>query len=149
MLSIFRTSQTKLYYGGVGLSLVLSASGILWAVFVSKKCADGQRGGAIATAAAFFILFLRRKYGDAVFQTIFKVKRNAALTAKKKIQRRGILPVFTNDELSWLIIGTLERSNVEADEQWLQNLVLFAASAIGTFAWGFGDVVASWFCKCK
>ena len=67
----------RLRYGLVVLaSILLSVGGILIGAFVTQP-ADGGRGGAIAVALAFFVLFVRRDYGARVYAAITRKSRRS------------------------------------------------------------------------
>jgi len=138
--SRLRMSQSQLYNCGIGLSILLSVGGIWYGAFVSKDCADGERGGALGVASAFLIFFFRRNFGERVYRSILEM--NPALAEKiQKLAARIPITTFSNEELTQLLIGILGRINVESDEQRNQNRALFWASVIATLAWGFGDLI--------
>lgn len=145
---LFRRSQAWLYNAGILLSVSVSAGGVLYGALISKKCVDGQRGGAIGVAAAFSILFLSRNYGERVYKSILDT--NPDLKARVfALSKEEAVEDFSNKDLTWAIISILGRLNVEADEQRRQNIALVIASVIATLAWGFGDVIAGWVSSCK
>src|SRR3954468_16033841 len=62
-------SQGALYKSVVGGSVAVSAAGIIWGI-LSCNPTNGQRGGAVAVALAFWVLFLRRDHGSKLQKAI-------------------------------------------------------------------------------
>jgi hypothetical protein len=110
------------------LSAALSVGGVIWAAHI--RCpADGGRGGAVATALAFVVLFLRPDYG----LWLFEQRREKTKPNLPEAERVG-------KELT-LLVESLE---INSKGQKNQNIALAVASGIGTIFWGFGDVFAKW-----
>jgi hypothetical protein len=110
-----------------GASFILSAVGI--AIGVYEKCpADGERGGALATAIAFAALFVRPDYGLRIYEE-----------RKRKIP--ADLP--KNEQLVLEVDAIAQALKLNSKGQKYQNYAIAAASLIGTIIWGFGDLVVS------
>ena len=146
--TFFRRSQARLYSLGIGCSIFASVGGVLYGAFVSKKCVDGQRGGAIGTAAVFLILFLSRNYGEYVYEAILDIRPHLR-SRMDALSKPGPVEVFSQEDLTWLTIAILGKLKVAASEQQTQNVYIAIASVIGTLAWGFGDIIAGWISGCK
>ena len=137
-------SQNARYGLVVSVSIVLSAGGILLAAHGDPS--DGGRGGALAVALAFFVLFIRRNYGARVYEAL--TVELPSLKGQIAKLRAGGDPSAANSEgvdaLKRQVTAIVARLETEAKGQRGQNIVLAAASIIGTLAWGFGDVIAKW-----
>jgi len=133
----------------VATASVLSIAGILYAALWSKDASDGGRGGAIAVAVSFAVLFLTRSLGQRVYQALTQelpalrklIDSFAPASASKsevEVLREDLKAV--GDRFSAL------EQRLESDDKatQTQNRFLAAASVIGTLVWGFGDVVAGW-----
>jgi hypothetical protein len=138
-------SQNARYGLVVVVSIVLSAGGILLAAY-SADPSDGGRGGAVAVAFAFFVLFIRRDYGTRVYKAL--TLELPSLKAQVARLRAGGDPSAANsegvDSLKRQVTAIVARLETEATGQKNQNVALALASVIGTLAWGFGDVIAKW-----
>jgi hypothetical protein len=130
------------------LSVFLSLGGILIGAFVTEP-ADGGRGGAIAVALAFLVLFVRRGYGARVYEAI--ARDLPAMREEVSKLRQGTAPATANAEdlaqVKRQVTAIVSRIDTEADGQKIQNRALAWASCIGTIAWGFGDMLAKWLSK--
>lgn len=104
------------------VSIALSIGGIVYAVARSIP-ADGGRGGALAVALTFFMLFMSRG------------------TAEDALA--GPLPQGIPDGEIIRIRNALASM---LDWQSNEKIYLTISSVCGTIAWGFGDVIAKWFC---
>lgn len=126
-------------------AIVLSLGGILIGAFVTEP-ADGGRGGAVAVALAFLVLFVRRGYGARVYEAI--AKDLPAMREEVRKLRQGTAPTAANAEdlaqVKRQVTAIVSRIDTEADGQKIQNRALAWASCIGTIAWGFGDMLAKW-----
>jgi hypothetical protein len=138
-------SQRSRYGLVVLASILLSVGGILTGAFVTRP-ADGGRGGAIAVALAFFVLFVRRDYGARVYAALTKeipaIKEEVSLLRQSKPAPAASAPDI--GQVKRQVTAIVSRLDTEADGQKIQNRALAWASCIGTIAWGFGDVLASW-----
>jgi hypothetical protein len=136
-------SQTTRYVLVVLASGVLSGVGIAIAVYRGDP-SDGGRGGAIAVAFAFFVLFIRRDYGARVYAAVTRDIPN--LRAQIDSLKDGSDPAILNNdgvpEIKRQITGIVARLETEAKGQRSQNIALALASIIGTISWGFGDLMA-------
>jgi hypothetical protein len=106
-------------------AILFSLGGVVFAVRWGSV-ADGGRGGAIAVALTFLMLFLGRGTAEA------------ALEAK--------LPEPTEDGKKALLEVAKVRNAVAAMLDWSgsEKLYLTISSVVGTLFWGFGDVAARW-----
>lgn len=109
----------------VMLSFMASAGGLAYAVFWGGAC-DGGRGGAVAVAIAFGILFAARPLAQDYIEARDNegVARFDGLPVDKRISRlRSALAVLL-------------------DRQQHETASLAFASITGTLVWGFGDWIA-------
>ncbi len=107
-------------------SLALSAGGVVYAIGTGVAT-DGQRGGALAVALTFFMLFAGRGTPEEALET----EPPANLAASER-------PAFEIARLRAALASML-------DWQSQEKVYLTVSSVIGTLAWGFGDWVAAWF----
>jgi hypothetical protein len=130
-------SQTQVYYLIVGLSMVCSVVVFFLAVHSGSK-EDAVRGGAIPVLVSFLLIYLRRNYGEGVYEAVLQLYPDIA----KKIEaysKDGNAASFSPVETTQLVLGILSRINVEAGEQKKQNIALFVSSVFGTLVLAFGD----------
>jgi hypothetical protein len=141
-------SQKTRYWLVVAVAVLLSAGGIGIAAVASSP-ADGGRGGAVAVAFSFFMLFVRRDYGARLLRAIIDdiPKLREHINALRGGKEPG--PPFADglDELKRNVEAIIVRLDNEASGQRNQNLALAVASIIGTITWGFGDWGAQWIHK--
>ena len=104
-------------------AIVLSLGGIAYAVLWGVAT-DGGRGGAIAVALTFFMLFMGRGTAEAALEAKLPSSGNPAEDAALELAR--------------------VRNAVAAMLDWnrKEKLYLTVSSVVGTLAWGFGDSVA-------
>ena len=88
---------------------------------------DGGRGGALAVALTFAMLFLGRGTPEAALETPIPPGRS------------GVDPV-ANLELEVARVRNALASLLDWQRQ--EKLYLTISSVVGTVAWGFGDVLA-------
>ena len=120
-------SQPWRYRVLVIASLTVSSFGVLRAIHL--RCpAEGGRGGAVATALAFWALYLRPDYGRLLY-------RSWMASASKDLTGSAELAHKLDGAVAWL--------EMNSDGQTTQNRALAAATVIGTLFWGFGDVLAT------
>lgn len=122
-----KLSQKCRYWLVIGISTLLSIGGIVASVIFKI---DGGLGGALAVAFSFYVLFLRMNFGHRTFATL-----------EERAKTRG---EETLESLTGKLNALIARINVEEDGQSVQNQALALASCIGTLAWGFGNIIASW-----
>lgn len=117
---------------------------------------DGQRGGAIGTAAALTLMFISRDYGAklldakerglaAVASKIDRLEQPDAKNSSQKTTEPTLSDVRANQKsLATAIL-------IDAAGQKLQNQFLAVATCIGTIVWGFGDLIVRHFMRhpCK
>jgi hypothetical protein len=119
----------------------LSIGAIPVAAYLTKNAADGGRGGALAVALSFAMLFLNRDLGTKIFKILTR-KPTAptpdgsdflagAKTAEEKTERLAVRVLAWEGKL-----------NTDALGQSRQNKFLAVMSIVGTLAWGFGDMAA-------
>ena len=112
------------YVGVAGLCLLVSAGGVLRAVRLGNQN-EGGRGGALATMIALTIFLLRRDYGMWYYQDrISEIK--------------DLSPI---DELTEKIRAVEKAMFTNSRGQTKSNYWLAVATVIGTFFWGFGDLI--------
>lgn len=99
------------------IAMVVCGGGFAYAVFVSGMAADAGRGGAVAVALSFWILF--QDHGSA----------------KRAFDDQDLDPeTSTRNALGALI-------DVDETRKWPLTLT----SVSGTLVWGFADIPARWF----
>jgi len=135
------------YLAVLALAIALSAGGIAYAVHGSKNKDDGGRGGALAVAVAFIVLFVGRSQGTKVYtilaeegpQLLNSIEAQAGATPDPTADQADSSPVETR------VNALLAKLRTDANEQRIQNIYLALTSVIGTLAWGFGDLIAKQF----
>jgi hypothetical protein len=138
-----KSSRASRFWLLFSFCIAASFIGIIVAMFVTKDPTDGGRGGAIATAAALYNLFLNKGYGRRLFEARTKVIPELI----QRFERLG--KINPTPESQKEIAETLgaDLSNMfarEARQQDRQNKFLAWATAIGTVVWGFGDMFTTW-----
>ncbi len=122
-----------------GLCILLGIAGVVYAVFWGAA-ADGSRGGALAVALTFFMLFLDRGTAKDLLE--------ADLPASQQV---GEIPCSDAELTTYLAKlateDTKDRNALAAMLDWQdeQKVPLALSSVTGTIFWGFGDVFARWF----
>ncbi len=104
-------------------SVGLSAAGVGYAVFFGVV-ADGGRGGALAVALTFAMLFLGRGTAEAALEVNFP-RDDGDLDS-------GLEAARVRNALASMF-----------DWQTKEKRYLTIASVVGTLVWGFGDVLAA------
>jgi hypothetical protein len=118
--------------------MILSFGGIYWAVRHTGCDADAGRGGAIADALALVVMFLDRNSAGRLFDVIRSLQETRRPTESE--EGKDVQSVV-RQEIK-LVFKLLE---ADARKQRSQNIYLAGATAVGTLAWGFGDIVARHF----
>lgn len=109
-------------------SFLACTLGIVLAVAFGTAC-DGGRGGAVAVAISFAVLFTSRPVPEDLLEALDEAGETTFMrrAPAEQIQRlRSALAVML-------------------DRQRLEARYLAAASVTGTLVWGFGDWIAGWF----
>jgi hypothetical protein len=133
------TFSAKQKYSAILIvAIALSAAGVGYAICTKNKD-DGGRGGALAVALAFAVLFVSRGYGTRVYE-ILTVEGPEILKRLEESPAAVAEPEKTAAEIK--INALLAKERADADDQRIQNIFLACTSVIGTLAWGFGDLVA-------
>ncbi len=101
-----------------GIGLVACIAGVAVAVLWTHDSADAGRGGAVAVALSFFILF----------------------------QNHDSARTSYNDEKSDLATRSHNALGALLDISDKQRLPLTLTSVLGTLVWGFADILARWIC---
>jgi hypothetical protein len=127
------------YWAVLSASIVLSILGIIWGV-LSANPANGARGGALAVMISLVALFISREYGAKVYDIIAhqmqEIGRSADSPRETSIEEN--IEALKNQ-----LTAMGEQSRLNGQEQSKQNFVLAVATAIGTFVWGFGDMITT------
>lgn len=123
-------SQRTKYLLTIAIASTPSLAGIAYGAYANPT--DGARGGAITVALSFLILFLRKNHGHSTQETLNAINLPNE-TPMDKIERK--------------IDAISARLNVNDDGQGNQNKALAWISCIGTFTWGFGDLISGWLKK--
>jgi hypothetical protein len=131
-------------------SIFFSLGGVGAAAFYFHDPMQGGRGGALAVMVSFFSLFVSRNFGRRIHAALVELPR---MNAQILSQLRHVstvpssIPIgHLSDELERLTSETRatgQRIDAHARSQRRQNLYIAWSSGIGTFFWGFGDIVAS------
>jgi len=147
-------SKARNLYGYLLLvCVVLSASGILIAAFVTKNPIDGERGGTLAVGLDIMYLFLNPEYGNKIYRILraSKEKLDAfrlATGGKPQTDRySGILSQINDvrrqiDDLKQVVKEIDYRLDESAKGQEKQNVYFALATGIGAFTSAFGDLIA-------
>jgi hypothetical protein len=154
-----RFSTTQKYLAILVLAIALSAGGIAYAVHCSKNKDDAGRGGALAVALAFVVLFVSRGQGARVYD-ILAVEGPELLKKIDEPQAAKPEPgagpaLVPQDLLAAALAGKspaeikmdalLVKLRRDSDDQRIQNIYLAFTSVIGTLVWGLGDLIAKKF----
>jgi hypothetical protein len=131
----------------LAVAIALSVGGIAYAVHGSKNKDDGGRGGALAVAVAFIVLFVSRSQGARVYtilaeegpELLNRIEAQAGATPDPAAKQADGSPAETK------VDALLAKLRTDANEQRIQNIYLALTSVIGTLAWGFGDLIAKRF----
>jgi len=124
------------------VATLLSVGGILIAALWSKDAGDGGRGGALAVALSFLVLFLSRAYGSQAYTILTEGASDLenALTQLRDDRAGKSKPAYEAK-----VDALVTKADIEATAQSTQNRYLAFSSVVGTIAWGFGDTAAGWF----
>src|SRR5437870_4005109 len=118
-------SQQTRYALVVWGAVALSAAGVVIGAFVTQPT-DGGRGGAIAVALAFLVLFVRRDYGSRVYAAI--TKDVPALRDEINALRQGHAQAAPAAEdvagIKRQVAAVVSRLDTESDGQKIQNRAL-------------------------
>jgi len=120
------------------VACTLSAGGIFYAAYVTKNPGDAGRGGALAVALSFVVLFLSRGHGTKAYEILTK---EAAEVSRNLAKLRASGGADLNEDK---VAAIISKTKIDANVQHVQNVYLAWSSAIGTIAWGFADIVAQW-----
>jgi hypothetical protein len=118
----------------------LSVAAVPFGAFVTRSAADGQRGGAIAVALSFIILFLSRGYGTKVY----KILTEEVAQVEEDLKTIRGAPERSAVTDGQKIEALVSKTKIDADNQEVQNFYLAWSSGLGTIAWGFGDIPTQW-----
>ena len=108
-------------------AILFSFGGIALAALANSP-ADGGRGGAIAVALTFFMLFMGRGTAEQAAETTLPPSDDPVEALRREF-----------DPTKAAVNAMLDWSNKE-------KRYLAASSVIGTLVWGFGDLLAAWIC---
>jgi hypothetical protein len=114
------------------LAVAASIGGIFLAASSNDPVGWGGRGGAVAVAISFFLLFVRETLVEKRFIRLLKIQR---LTQKLAPKQKLTDP----EDIVDLLVIFLERKSAA---QTRQNVTLAFVGAFATLAWGFGDIPA-------
>jgi hypothetical protein len=134
-------SESTRYNLVLASCVLLSLGGIVWAA-AADSAADAGRGGAIAVAVSFVVMFLSRGYGArallARMSTIDSKVQLSRLAGKPEPDDQTKIANLNHDVAA--IAAALRTSQRITDASLTrQNRILAISSGIGTIAWGFGD----------
>jgi hypothetical protein len=112
-------------------AIALSFGGILVTAFIGRP-GDGGRGGALAVALTFAMLFLGRGTAERILkgQDAPKPPADPKGQAAELVHLRNVFEAL----FGW---------------QRKEKRYLVVASVVSTLAWGFGDIAAALLCHCK
>jgi hypothetical protein len=116
-----------------------SATGIIYAVFVSHIEEDGQRGGAVGTALSVVFVFLMRAYGMRLYDAAVFLSQQQAASSNP-------------DDLPLLSIRIKNLANAvatDAREAQMANYCLPVATSLAALTCGFGDKIAQHFIELR
>lgn len=131
----------------VFVSATLSIGGVAYGVCISGDPADGGRGGAVAVAVSFAVLFFSRSNGAELYKILVdevpKVRAILdAIAGKTAGTPLEPMAAFSDrlDQLTKRLNALTKRLEIDSGAQFKQNLFLTISSVIGTLTWGFGDL---------
>jgi hypothetical protein len=105
-------------------SIALSAGGVAYAIHCGSA-SDGGRGGALAVALSFFMLFAGRGTPENAME--------------------AVLPGNQQGDVEFEIARLRGAVTSLLDWQAKEKIYLTTSSVVGTLAWGFGDSLAALF----
>lgn len=124
-MRIFRRQSTKLWVV-LSFGIAISVAGIAYAIWFGSAV-DGGRGGALAVAAAFYVLFTSTPTLEELIE------------APDDLGEPGFEKLLPDAQISRLQTAF----STMIDSQRRQNLFLAITSIFGTLVWAFGDIVAT------
>jgi hypothetical protein len=128
MLHWMAIPQRWRYTLAIVISFSFSLGGIVWC-FEANRPQDSGRGGAIGTAIAFAILFLRPDWGIQLMEKRLKaIPPDLSLEARCAAETRAVI----------------EGLRINSTGQLRQNKALALASVVGTLISGIGDWIVTW-----
>jgi hypothetical protein len=126
--------------GVLVLSVVLSL-GSIGACIALNRPADAGRGGAIAVAISFGMLFLSRGRGAQTFDTLYDGLPTLR-TELEALTASDPKPEASAAQIKRLATALKTWLTIDAQATSRQNIFLAISSVVGTLAWGFGDWAA-------
>jgi hypothetical protein len=117
----------------MGVALLLSVGFVIYSASSNTPGGnDPGRGGALAVAISFGILFTRETSTENLFKDLAETRR--------KLSEKSPLPL--DGEADPMVDDILRILTERSGGQTRQNIALAAVGVIGTLAWGFGDMAA-------
>jgi hypothetical protein len=98
------------------IALLLSLGSIPFAAYVTKSAQDGGRGGALAVALSFAVLFLSRGYGTKVYDILTKEAQAVNANLQKIRGEPGVVALTPDQKTDALI----SKTKIDADIQQTQ-----------------------------
>ena len=139
-------TERERYFVLTAVACVLSIGAIPIAVWLTGNAADGGRGGALAVALSFGVLFLNRNFGSRIYQALTTtapiVEALKELNAAEPKRDTGKPPDQQITELAERIDALTTSITADSQGQIRQNKFLAVMSVVGTLAWGLGDLAA-------
>lgn len=120
-------------------SVALSAAGVVYAVCCGVA-ADGGRGGALAVALTFYMLFVGRGTPKSALEVEIPV--TAPSVEEAPLEAPGSQDP---DKLKMEVARVRNAIASMLDWQGKEKVYLTISSVVGTITWGFGDIFAAWF----
>ncbi len=118
-------------------SIALSVGGVVYAC-LTRNAADGGRGGALAVALTFFMLFMGRGTAEAALEAPILDP-----ATRRSVDAGDLNP----KHVAMQIVRVRSAVASMLDWQSKEKLYLTIASICGTLFWGFGDIVAAMLCR--
>ena len=132
-------SEGKLYFLLFGACVIVSLSGIPWAIWISEDPADGGRFGAWGVVLAVAFLFIKRDYGAQIHAVV--TGQNQTLSLLEQLNSGASIPELIaklNDTI--IHIHALEkRLQVDDEGGKIQTIVIALATIVTTIVWANGD----------
>lgn len=121
---------------GVGIAI----GGIFFAIFITKVDNHGYRGGVIAVAISFLLLFLVRN-DTSVIKDFYKISAEIS----RILNLRASPTEQAINELKQSLQSNTDQIDHLQKNQTRLNIYLAVISVVGTLVAGFGDIIAKQF----
>ena len=129
----------------MGACIFVSTAWVIHAAFWGSP-ADGGRGGAVAVALTFAMLFLDRGTAKDLLERTLPPRQAADAFPDADERLKAGLNDLAQKQAELIRSQTTNRNALAALLDWqdVQKWPLAISSVVGTVFWGFGDCFAAW-----